>query len=121
MNSSEKQLIQKKRQLLKMIELEYEEWDQSVDKAIDILSNNQERLDQMEEIDEKLSKETKVEFLKKYHKVFDELLKQHKEMIQLIRLSKEDLQKQMKQVSKKKKVVNDYIQKDESMFIDRDI
>lgn len=121
MKPEEIQLIQKKRQLLKILENHYDSWDHSSESAIDLLKKNEEVLNEMEEIDHQLSSESQQEFKEKYKTTLNEILQLHKEMIQVIQEEREKLNNQLSQISKKKKVVDDYIPKEESMFVDRDI
>lgn len=121
MEHEEIQLIQKKRQLLKVLENQYNGWNHTSEHAMKILEQNEDTYKQIEQLDRELSDESKQEFTKKYETVWNEILQLHKEMIQVIQEERENVKNQMNQISKKKKVVDEYIPKDESMFVDRDI
>lgn len=113
-------LIQNKVLLLKCIEQAYKQWDGSAKQAVQILSDNEQLFQQLKEIDEQLSERTKSDFSAKQQSNWKTLIEEHKKMVETIKEEKVNLFKQMEQVNKKDKIVSNYIDKKQSLFVDRD-
>lgn len=112
--------IQRKTLILKSIEKAYKKWDGSAQKAVQIISENEELFRQLKEIDELLSESEKNDFLDKQQSKWKLLIQEHKKMVNKIQEEKNQLLEQMQQVNKKDNVVSNYIDKQQSLFVDRD-
>jgi wyosine [tRNA(Phe)-imidazoG37] synthetase (radical SAM superfamily) len=121
MTQSQNELVQRKSQLIKALEVQYDSWDRTTEHAVKLLDENNQFFSEIKEIDEKLDKETKLALAQKHKHTWEKLVKQHKKMIETIKTSQTEIKEQMKQRNKKSKAVDDYIPKDQSMFVDRDV
>lgn len=117
---SDEQLLQKKNDLLKSINSQYKQWDGSVEKAVKIINRNETLFQQLKEIDDHLSEKTKSFFSDKNQVKWQETIQEHKKMLYKIHYEKNQLLEQMQQVNKKDNVVSNYIDKKQSLFVDRD-
>lgn len=121
METTDRQFVQEKRQLLKRLEIQYGKWDGSVEKALVLFSENEKLFNQIEVVDKELSYEARDLFAQEYQGEVKKILSQHKKMVSRLSKAKEEVQNEISSANKKKQIVKDYIQQEESLFVDRDV
>ncbi|PRY77495.1 hypothetical protein [Alkalibacterium olivapovliticus] len=114
-------LFEKKKAYLENILYRLVNWDQSADSAQLIIDQNQELIEDIQKIDKCLSREDLASFTEKHRWLIEQIMTVQERMITIIKRESEILADQMKQVNRKDKVVSHYIEKEQSLFVDRDV
>ncbi len=96
-------------------------WDQSVDSAQDVLDQNQATIEDIIELDKNLSSDEMSEFTENNRQLIEQVISVQEQLITIIKTESHELSKQMKQVNKRDKVVSHYMDKEESLFVDREV
>lgn len=96
-------------------------WDQSVDSAQDVLDQNQASIEDIIELDKNLSSDEMSEFTENNRQLIEQVISVQEQLITIIKTESHELSKQMKQVNKRDKVVSHYMDKEESLFVDREV
>lgn len=96
-------------------------WDHSVDHALVILSENDEKFAQMQELDQQIPETELKAFNEKYNQHWQKLINLQQELMQAVQKGQTETQGQLSQIDKKNKVVSNYMQvKNKSIFIEKD-
>jgi len=96
-------------------------WDQSVDSSQDVLDQNQASIEDIIELDKNLSSDEMSEFTENNRQLIEQVISVQEQLITIIKTESHELSKQMKQVNKRDKVVSHYMDKEESLFVDREV
>ncbi|SFJ91338.1 hypothetical protein SAMN04488569_100274 [Marinilactibacillus piezotolerans] len=116
--SSSRLLKKKKAVLLNLLEL-YENYSYNLESALAIFKESEKLIKEIEELDSKLSDSDKEQFKNKFEESWQVIIQKHKEMMTLINVETTLLKNQMTQISKKNQVIHSYMDKNQSMFLDR--
>lgn len=111
---------QKKEHLQKMLD-RLVNWDQSAYSAQEILDDNQETIHNIISIDKELPEEVLSEFTDKNRWLIEQVADVQQRLIAILKKESKKVEDQMKQVNQKNKVVSHYMDKDTSLFVDRDV
>lgn len=101
------------------------EWDQDsknvIETAHSILDENQESTDKIAEMDSQMSQEELKQFSKDNNELVQAIIIKQKELIIAIKEKSIQLEQQLGQMNHKSKAVKLYMNKEKSLFIDRDM
>ncbi|WP_423189137.1 hypothetical protein ACO1PF_11175 [Alkalibacterium sp. f15] len=115
----------KKENELHLVLKRLNEWGQtssdSVEEANAILNLNQESFNQISQLDSELSVEERKDFLNSNKTTLTHLIVKQKELIIFIKNESDHLTEQLAQMNQKSNVVNHYMNKEKSLFIDKDM
>lgn len=117
--SQSSQLIKKKKSLLLNVLKLYKNYGYNVESAIQSFQEADDLFKDMAKIDTQLSDSEKETFRKTYKDTWEAVIQKHKEMMSMIKVENTLLKNQMTQVNKKNQVIHNYMDKNESMFLDR--
>lgn len=118
--TNQQKLIQQKEKLMSDIEKQLASWDQSVNEALRILTENNEKFELLRTIDSQLTEAERVSYNKKHKEVWNNIIQMQEKLNNFIRLEKDKTEKQLVQMGKKEKIVSNYIDiQKESGFIKR--
>lgn len=96
-------------------------WDQTADSAHAVLKKNQKTIEEIIKLDKSLSEEELAQFTKRHRPLMEQVIGVQEQLIKVICEEKEQLNDQMKQVNRREKVVSHYMDKEESLFVDRQV
>lgn len=111
---------QKKKHLQEMLD-RLVNWDQSADSAQEVLDLNQETIEGIIELDKTLSPDDLSAFTENNRHLIEQVISVQDHLITIIKKESHELSIQMKQVNKRDKVVSHYMDKEESLFVDREV
>lgn len=113
------QLLEKKKAALLEVFNYYKNVELNIEPAMHVILEVEILFDQMSELDKQLSQEEKDDFAEQHRDLWTAIIQKHKEIIELINSANESLRKQMTQMGKKNQVIHNYMDKNESLFLDR--
>ncbi|GAB2490561.1 hypothetical protein GCM10008929_13430 [Alkalibacterium psychrotolerans] len=113
-------LKEKKEHFLDMLD-RLVNWDQSAESAQEIIDQNQETIQEIGKIDEQLSSEEREDFAKSNRWLVEQVISIQKRLIAILQKESKKVEGQMKQMNQKNKVVSHYMDKETSLFVDRDV
>ncbi len=117
----ENKLLNQKELLILEITNQLINWDRTVDRAVTILEENDQRFNQLRELDQHISDEELDEFNKKYKNNWLNILNMQQELLKAIQSEQAQTQQQLSQIDQKQKVVSNYMAlKKNSIFIEKD-
>lgn len=96
-------------------------WDQSADTAHLILDKNQQSIEEIIGLDQCLFSEDLAEFTGKHRWLIEQVIAVQERLITAIKKESAVLADQMNQMNRKDKVVSHYMEKEKSLFVDRDV
>lgn len=96
-------------------------WDQSAYSAQEILDDNQETIHNIISIDKELPEEVLSDFAETNRWLIEQVASVQQRLIGILKKESKKVEDQMKQVNQKNKVVSHYMDKDTSLFVDRDV
>ena len=115
------QWLEQKEKLVLDITNHLIEWDGSADHAVQILSDNDEKFKQLNQLDRQISAEELNTFNEKYRNHWQKLINTQQELMQSIQVGQADNQELLAQIDNKEKVVKNYMSvKNKSIFIEKD-
>ena len=101
------------------------EWDQDSTDALEdadsILEQNQEAMDRISELDLLMTSEELHVFSEVNQDALIGIIEKQKELIKVIKNESKHLTNQLAQINQKSNVVNHYMNKEKSLFIDKDM
>ncbi|MCC5895762.1 MAG: hypothetical protein JJU16_09900 [Alkalibacterium sp.] len=121
MVSEKLSLIEQKKEHLEDMLDRLINWDQSADTAQYIIDQNQESIEEILGLDKCLSSEQLADFTEKNRWLIEQVIAVQERVITEIKKESAVLADQMKQVNRKDKVVSHYMDKEKSLFVDRDV
>ena len=96
-------------------------WDGSTDHALKILSDNDEKFRQMNQLDRQVSADELNSFNEKYRNHWQKLINTQQELMQAVQAGQAVNQEQLSQIDNKQKIVENYMSvKNKSIFIEKD-
>lgn len=116
-------IFRAKNQILDKVLDNLKSWDGEVDTGINLIESNQGFFDEIEVLNEKLSREDMTSIYDgKYEYKLNLIIKMQGKLIESLKDKQEDLKVNMEQLKKKDKVVNSYIKTDkEPIFINKNL
>ena len=115
------QWLEQKEKLVLDITNHLIEWDGSAGHAVQILSDNDEKFKQLNQLDRQISAEELNTFNEKYRNHWQKLINTQQELMQSIQVGQADNQELLAQIDNKEKVVQNYMSvKNKSIFIEKD-
>ena len=115
------QWLEQKEKLVLDITNHLIEWDGSAGHAIQILSDNDEKFKQLNQLDRQISAEELNTFNEKYRNHWQKLINTQQELMQAIQVGQDENQEQLSQIDNKRKIVQNYMSvKNKSIFIEKD-
>lgn len=117
--SQSNHFLEKKKSLLFDLFNLYENHSYSLDSAFEIFQEAENIQKEITQLDMELSDVEKEHFTETYREVWEAIIQKHREMMALINVENTLLKNQMTQISKKNQVIHSYMDKNQSMFIDR--
>jgi len=96
-------------------------WDHMADSAQDIIDQNQETIQAIETIDERLSSDERKVFAEENRWLMEQAIAIQKRLIARLQKESKKVGNQIKQMSQKNNVVSHYMDKETSLFVDRDV
>lgn len=114
-------LIDKKKEYLEEMLDRLVHWDQSADSAQLIVDENQKTIEKIIGLDRNLSSEELAAFTEQHRCLIEQVISVHKRLITAIKKESAVLTDQMNQMNRKDKVVSHYMEKEKSLFVDRDV
>lgn len=114
-------LFEKKKAYLENILYRLVNWDQSADSAQLIIDQNQELIKDIQDIDKCLSREDLASFTENHRWLIEQVMTVQQRLITVIKKESAVLADQMNQMNRKDKVVSHYMEKEKSLFVDRDV
>lgn len=113
--------FRKKKETIHQLKSNYQAWDGSSEEAAQVLNSNEELFKRVEEIDQHLTLEEKKAFSDEHLEMWKQIIQLHQHMMDTFKLEKNSLLKELEGMPKKKEAASQYMQQDNSMFIDRDV
>lgn len=113
-------LNEKKDHFLTMLN-RLDKWDQLADSAQDIIDQNQVSIGAITAIDEVLTRDERKAFTEANRGLVEQVLSIQKRLLASLQKEYNKVEGQMKQMNQKNKVVSHYMNKDTSLFVDRDV
>lgn len=113
-------LKQKREHLQEMLD-RLVNWDQSAESAQEIINQNQDTIQDIILIDKRLSEDTLAEFTANNRWLIEQVIDVQGRLIKILRKESKKVEGQMKQMNQKNKVVSHYMDKETSLFVDRDV
>ena len=115
------ELLKQKENLILDITNHSISWDGSMDHALQILSENDDKFKQMSQLDREVSAEELNTFNEKYRNHWQKLINTQQELMQAVRAGQAVNQEQLSQIDNKQKIVENYMSvKNKSIFIEKD-
>ena len=115
------QWLEQKEKLVLDITNHLIEWDGSAGHAVQILSDNDEKFKQLNQLDRQVSADELNTFNEKYRNHWQKLINTQQELMQSIQAEQVENQEQLAQIDNKEKVVKNYMSvKNKSIFIEKD-
>jgi len=98
-----------------------ENWDGSLEQAVEVLKKNEQHFKKMQALDNQLSAEEQKAFQTQHRTELQEMVEKQQQLMAVIQEEQTHLKKQLGQLGKKNKVVSNYmaIQK-KSLFVEKD-
>lgn len=96
-------------------------WDHKADSAQAIIDQNQETIKAIETIDERLSSDERKAFAEENRKLMEQAIAIQKRLIARLQKESKKVENRIKQMSQKNNVVSHYMDKETSLFVDRDV
>lgn len=96
-------------------------WDRTADSAQAILDHNQTHIQAIETIDRQLSRDEREAFVETHRGLVEDMLAIQRRLIAVLQKESKKIEGQMQQMNKKDKVVRHYMDKETSLFVDRDV
>lgn len=96
-------------------------WDHMADSAQEIIDQNQESIQVIEKIDEQLSSDERKAFVEENRWLVEQAISIQKRLIAILQKESKKVENQIKQMRQKNNVVSHYMDKDTSLFVDRDV
>lgn len=119
--SSIEKLLKEKESLILDITNHLISWDGSIDHAIKVLSENDDRFKQMTQLDKEIPTGYLTSFNEKYRNHWQKLINTQQELMQAIQVGQDENQEQLSQIDNKRKIVQNYMSvKNKSIFIEKD-
>ncbi|WP_161878929.1 hypothetical protein [Alkalibacterium sp. MB6] len=115
------QLLLAKESLLQTILTTLLEWDKEAETAPSILKASDEAIAQIKRIDAQLSAEELDAFKEEHKELMHRILTEQQAFIKEINSQSTKLSNQMKQMNQRKQVVHGYMDKEKSLFVDREV
>lgn len=115
------QLLLAKESFLQNILTTLLEWDKEAETAPSILKASDEAIAQIKRIDAQLSAEELDAFKEEHKELMHRILTEQQAFIKEINLQSNKLSNQMKQMNQRKQVVHSYMDKEKSLFVDREV
>lgn len=115
------QLLLAKESLLQNILTTLLEWDKEAETAPSILKASDEAIAQIKRIDAQLSAEELDAFKEEHKELMHRILTEQQAFIKEINSQSTKLSNQMKQMNQRKQVVHGYMDKEKSLFVDREV
>ena len=112
-------LLQRKKALLLNVFNEYENYTYSLESAVTVVQEVEEDFREMTEIDLQLTEEEKNAFTQNHQEIWKEIVAKHLEILDLMKEENSQVKKQMSQVNKKNHIIENYMEKNQSMFLDK--
>ncbi|WP_080146609.1 hypothetical protein [Marinilactibacillus piezotolerans] len=112
-------LLQRKKALLLKVFNEYENYEYSLESAVTVVQEVEEYFLEMTDIDLQLSDAEKQDFTEQYQDIWKEIISKHLEILELMKEENAQVRKQMSQVNKKNHIIENYMEKNQSMFLDK--
>lgn len=117
---TEKHFAEKKKKLKTMLE-RLRNWDEKAESILLLLDKNEKEMEAIALIDEQLTQVEKDNFLAENEELIQKVIEYQRTFIKKINEKKTLLKEQISQMNQQKKVVNNYIDKESSLFVDRDV
>lgn len=121
MNIDNLTLIEQKKECLEEMFDRLVNWDQSADTAQEIIDQNQLSIEKIIGLDKDLLSDDLAAFTDKYRSLIEQVISIQEQLIVVIEKESAVLTDQMKQMNRKDKVVSHYMEKEKSLFVDRDV
>lgn len=117
------ELFKAKNQVLDNILNNLRSWDGEIITGIDLIESNQEYLDELGDLNEKLSKsEATSTYDEEYEYKLNLIMEEQRKLTQSLKGKQDDLKDNMEQLKKKDKVISNYMNTDkEPIFINKDL
>lgn len=113
-------LEQKKGYFVDMLD-QLSRWDNTFDSAQMIIMKNQNAISEINVIDKVLSSDARDAFIDANRELVETVLSKQRNLVTFLQDETNALEGQMKQLNQKNKVVSHYMNKDTSLFVDRDV
>lgn len=118
--TSQQELIQEKEILMSQVLNQLMNWDQSLDEALRILTENNESIEHMRTLDMQLTEIERLSYNETHQEIWKEIIKIQKILNKFIQKQKDKTKEQLVQMGKKEKIVSNYIDiQKETGFIKR--
>ncbi|GAA0362176.1 hypothetical protein GCM10008932_13520 [Alkalibacterium iburiense] len=114
-------LQQQKKRLMEAILERLSQWEKTSEDALETLYLNEEDIKAIKAIDKKLSEDELALFQSENQELLDKVITKQDEFLKELRQQSKQLSTQMKQMNQQKNVVHSYMDKQSSLFIDRDM
>lgn len=121
MTSETSTLLEKKKECLEDMLDRLVNWDQSADSAQLIIDQNQKTIEEIIGLDENLSSEDLAAFTEQQRWLIEQVISNQERLIAAIKKESAVLADQMNQMNRRDKVVSHYMEKEKSLFVDRDV
>lgn len=108
--------------VLENIMILMETWNGSPDEAVEIIAGNQENLDHLKVIEQKLSEDAAFQYTQAEKQLLTVIIPRQQQMMAAIRGEKLKLMNKMKQINQKNKIRDNYVSVERaSVFIDKGV
>ena len=117
------ELLKAKNQVLDNILSNLKNWDGEIITGIDLIESNQEYLDELRDLNEKLNKsEATSTYDEEYEYKLNLIIEEQRKLTQSLKEKQDGLKDNMEQIKKKDKVINSYMSTDkEPIFINKEL
>ena len=107
--TSQIELVQQKERLMNDMLNQLSHWDESTEETLRILAENDEAIELMREIDQKLTKDERIAYNEKQRVVWEEIINKQDDLLEFVKEEKKKTAEQLVQMGNKEKVVSNYI------------
>ena len=114
-------LLQQKKSLLEAILNRLSQWEKTSEGALETLYLNEEDIKAIKVIDKDLLEDELALFQSENQELLEQVITQQNEFLKELKQQSKQLSTQMKQMNQQKNVVHSYMDKQSSLFIDRDV
>ncbi len=117
------ELFKAKNQVLDNILSNLKNWDGEIITGIDLIESNQEYLDELRDLNEKLNEsEATSTYDEEYEYKLSLIIEEQRKLTQSLKEKQDGLKDNMEQIKKKDKVINSYMNTDkEPIFINKEL
>ncbi len=123
MDANLRDLLDERDKSLNYIEESLNNWDGSMDQALEVSETNGPYFERLESLDESLKKFSHPSiYSEEYVGKLSEIMEKHMELLESLRQNRQQVLDKMKEINKKDEIIGSYINREiESIFIDKDL